>query len=131
MDRRRFVIGTAATALAAGPALAQETYPSRPITIINAFPPGGLNDIVTRPLAMLADPQAAGPGRDQGRRRRTDRRAGRRLRQARRIHPAVAQHRHLRLRRGRQAVRPCAQDHPRRLHCDRAPDRGSGPAAGQ
>ena len=26
MDRRRFVIGTAATALAAGPALAQETY---------------------------------------------------------------------------------------------------------
>ena len=29
MDRRRFVIGTAATALAAGPAFAQETYPSR------------------------------------------------------------------------------------------------------
>ena len=51
MDRRRFIIGTAATALAAGPAFAQEAYPSRPITIINAFPPGGLNDIVTRPLA--------------------------------------------------------------------------------
>ena len=26
MDRRRFVIGTAATALAAGPAFAQETF---------------------------------------------------------------------------------------------------------
>ena len=56
MDRRRFVIGTAATALAAGPAFAQEAYPSRPITIINAFPPGGLNDIVTRPLAAAMEP---------------------------------------------------------------------------
>ena len=56
MDRRRFVIGTAATALAAGPALAQEAYPSRAITIINAFPPGGLNDIVTRPLAAAMEP---------------------------------------------------------------------------
>ena len=39
MDRRRFVIGTAATALAAGGAFAQEAFPSRAITIINAFPP--------------------------------------------------------------------------------------------
>ena len=38
MDRRRFVIGTAATALAAGPALAQEVFPAHAITIINAFP---------------------------------------------------------------------------------------------
>src|SRR5258708_12257760 len=56
MDRRRFVIGTAATTLAAGPASAQEAYPSRAITIINAFPPGGLNDIVTRPLAAALEP---------------------------------------------------------------------------
>ena len=56
MDRRRFVIGTAATALAAGPASAQEAYPSRAISIINAFPPGGLNDIVTRPLAAALEP---------------------------------------------------------------------------
>ena len=55
MDRRRFVIGTAATALAAGGAFAQEAYPSRAITIINAFPPGGLNDIVTRPLAAALE----------------------------------------------------------------------------
>ena len=56
MDRRRFVIGTAATALAAGPALAQEAYPSRAVTIVMAFPPGGLNDIVTRPLAAAMEP---------------------------------------------------------------------------
>jgi tripartite-type tricarboxylate transporter receptor subunit TctC len=56
MDRRRFVIGSAATALAAAPAFAQETYPSRAITIINAFPPGGVNDIVTRPLAATLEP---------------------------------------------------------------------------
>jgi len=55
MDRRSFVIGTAALA-AAGPALAQETFPSHAITIINAFPPGGINDIVTRPLALLMEP---------------------------------------------------------------------------
>ena len=56
MDRRRFVIGTAATALAAGPAFAQEAFPSHAITIINAFPPGGINDLVTRPLAAAMEP---------------------------------------------------------------------------
>src|SRR5262245_34573726 len=55
MDRRHFVIGTAAAALA-GPAFAQEAFPTRPITIINAFPPGGANDIVTRPLASAMEP---------------------------------------------------------------------------
>jgi tripartite-type tricarboxylate transporter receptor subunit TctC len=55
MDRRSFVIGSAA-ALATGPSLAQDAYPSRPITIINAFPPGGANDIVTRPLASAMEP---------------------------------------------------------------------------
>ena len=55
MDRRSFIIGTAAS-IAAGPAFAQEAYPSRAITIINAFPPGGANDIVTRPLASALEP---------------------------------------------------------------------------
>ena len=50
MDRRRFMLGTAAAALA-GPAFAQDSYPSHAITIINAFPPGGANDLVTRPIA--------------------------------------------------------------------------------
>ena len=56
MDRRRFVIGTAAAALAARPVFAQEVYPSHAITIINAFPPGGINDLVTRPLATAMEP---------------------------------------------------------------------------
>jgi len=58
MDRRSFVIGTTASAaaLAAGPAVAQEAFPSHAITIINAFPPGGINDIVTRPLASTMEP---------------------------------------------------------------------------
>jgi tripartite-type tricarboxylate transporter receptor subunit TctC len=56
MDRRRFVLATAATALLARPALAQEGYPTRAITIVNAFPPGGINDLVTRPLALTLEP---------------------------------------------------------------------------
>ena len=56
MDRRHFLIGTAASALAAGPAFAQDAFPTRAITIINAFPPGGANDIVTRPLASAMEP---------------------------------------------------------------------------
>jgi tripartite-type tricarboxylate transporter receptor subunit TctC len=57
MDRRSFVIGASASvaALAAGPAFAQDRFPSRPITIINAFPPGGANDLVTRPLAAALE----------------------------------------------------------------------------
>ncbi len=57
MDRRSFVIGTTASAaaLAASPAFAQETFPSHAITIVNAFPPGGANDLVTRPLASALE----------------------------------------------------------------------------
>src|SRR5690242_19741982 len=55
MDRRSFMIGTAALT-AAAPAVAQENYPTHAITIINAFPPGGANDIVTRPLAAAMEP---------------------------------------------------------------------------
>jgi tripartite-type tricarboxylate transporter receptor subunit TctC len=54
MDRRGFIIGTAAS-IAAGPAFAQDTYPSRAVTIINAFPPGGANDLVTRPAASALE----------------------------------------------------------------------------
>jgi len=55
MDRRSFIIGTSAT-VAAGRAFGQEAFPSHAITIINAFPPGGVNDIVTRPLAAALEP---------------------------------------------------------------------------
>ena len=56
MDRRDFLIAAAAAALTVEPAFAQESYPSHAITIINAFPPGGANDIVTRPLATAMEP---------------------------------------------------------------------------
>jgi tripartite-type tricarboxylate transporter receptor subunit TctC len=58
MDRRQFVVGSAATAaaLTAGSAPAQDAYPSRPITLINPFPPGGAADVVGRPFAAVLEP---------------------------------------------------------------------------
>jgi tripartite-type tricarboxylate transporter receptor subunit TctC len=57
-DRRTFVLGSsaAAAALVAGRAAAQESYPTRTITIINPFPPGGASDVVTRPLVAAVEP---------------------------------------------------------------------------
>jgi tripartite-type tricarboxylate transporter receptor subunit TctC len=40
-----------AAMLCASAALAQEAYPSKPITLIVPFPPGGVADIVGRPFA--------------------------------------------------------------------------------
>lgn len=52
MDRRRFVVGTAASAatLASRHAIAEEAYPSHAITVVSPFPPGGVSDTITRPL---------------------------------------------------------------------------------
>ena len=61
MDRRSFITGstaaTAATLLPAG-SFAQEAadYPSRAITFINPFPPGGAADVVGRPFAAVLEP---------------------------------------------------------------------------
>src|SRR3954469_18276132 len=57
MDRRDFVVGSAAAAaaLVARSADAQEVYPSRAVTIISPFPPGGATDVVTRPLAAVME----------------------------------------------------------------------------
>jgi tripartite-type tricarboxylate transporter receptor subunit TctC len=61
VDRRSFVIGTAATAAALKTSFAQDAYPSRAITIINPFPPGGASDVVTRPLAAVLEPMVQKP----------------------------------------------------------------------
>jgi tripartite-type tricarboxylate transporter receptor subunit TctC len=63
MDRRSFVAGSAAaaTTLAAWPTLAQEAYPSRAVTIINPFPPGGAADAVGRPFTTLLEPLMGQP----------------------------------------------------------------------
>jgi tripartite-type tricarboxylate transporter receptor subunit TctC len=59
MDRRTLVTGSiagaAATALP-GFAVGQDAFPSRPISIINAFPPGGSSDLVIRPFAAALEP---------------------------------------------------------------------------
>jgi tripartite-type tricarboxylate transporter receptor subunit TctC len=58
MDRRNFVIGTAAaaTGLATVPGFAQQPYPTHAITMINPFPPGGAADVVGRPFAAVLEP---------------------------------------------------------------------------
>jgi len=54
MQRRAVIAGTAA-ALAAGPALSQEGFPGRPVTLVVAFPPGGQADVVGRPVAAALE----------------------------------------------------------------------------
>ncbi|HZP69488.1 MAG TPA: tripartite tricarboxylate transporter substrate binding protein [Pseudolabrys sp.] len=63
MDRRHFLTGSAAAAAAVAvrSASAQDAYPSRAITIINPFPPGGAVDVVTRPFAAMLEPLVKQP----------------------------------------------------------------------
>jgi tripartite-type tricarboxylate transporter receptor subunit TctC len=61
MDRRNFVIGSAAAALAGRSATAQDAYPSHAITLINPFPPGGAADVVGRPYAAVLEPMIKQP----------------------------------------------------------------------
>jgi tripartite-type tricarboxylate transporter receptor subunit TctC len=58
VDRRSFVAGSAASAaaLATRPSFGEDVYPSRPITFINPFPPGGAADVVGRPFAAVLEP---------------------------------------------------------------------------
>ena len=60
MDRRHFLKGTLALpALAAGgsaaPAWSQERWPSRSITMVVPFPPGGQADLAARPIAAALE----------------------------------------------------------------------------
>src|SRR3954463_15373403 len=48
---RRTLLAAALAALAAVPAFAQAPYPTKPITMIVPFPPGGVADTVARPVA--------------------------------------------------------------------------------
>jgi tripartite-type tricarboxylate transporter receptor subunit TctC len=51
MIRMLLTVAAVAFALVAGVAGADEAFPTRPITIVNPFPPGGLADLTGRPLA--------------------------------------------------------------------------------
>src|SRR5882672_3329487 len=48
-------IALIALALLTGPAFAQDAYPSRPVTMVVAFPPGGVADITARPTAFAME----------------------------------------------------------------------------
>jgi tripartite-type tricarboxylate transporter receptor subunit TctC len=61
VDRRSFVIGSAAAAASLKASFAQDAYPSRAIVMINPFPPGGAADVVGRPLAAVMEPMVQKP----------------------------------------------------------------------
>ena len=46
---------------AAAPVSAQEPYPSRPITIVAPFPPGGVADLTARPVAAAMEKALKNP----------------------------------------------------------------------
>ena len=60
MDRRQFVVGSAAATFAVRPSFAAD-YPTHAVTFINPFPPGGAADVVARPLAAVLEPQIKQP----------------------------------------------------------------------
>jgi len=51
----RILIAVAAMLMVAGAAGAQETFPSRPITIVNPYPPGGQADLTGRPFVAALE----------------------------------------------------------------------------
>ncbi len=56
MTRRRVLAAAGALALALPlVAAAQESYPSRPITLVAPFPPGGVADLTARPVAAAME----------------------------------------------------------------------------
>ena len=55
MHRVVAIAALAILAVTAGVALAQEPYPSRTVTIVAPFPPGGVTDLTGRPLAAVLE----------------------------------------------------------------------------
>jgi len=53
--RRRILLGAAALAAIARHSMAQESYPSRAVSMVVAFPPGGQADVVARPVCAALE----------------------------------------------------------------------------
>ena len=107
--------------------LAQDTYPSRAITIINPFPPGGATDVVTRPFAAALEPIVKQPVV-------IDTKAGAAGAVGAQVAAAAKPDGYTLLShlpslvglcRSRPSVRTPAEIHQCRFHSDRAPDRRS------
>ena len=60
IGRRTFCTAAVCAALLT-PALAQDHYPSRPVTIVVPYPPGGFADLVARPLAAALERELKQP----------------------------------------------------------------------
>lgn len=60
MKRRELLLASAA-ACVAGPSLAKDSYPNRPITVIVPFAAGGSTDLVVRPLAVEMEKLVGAP----------------------------------------------------------------------
>ena len=62
MNRTALKLCSLALALAAsvGLAQAQDNYPSKPVTMVVPFPPGGVADVVGRPVAEAMAPGGKG-----------------------------------------------------------------------
>ena len=54
MQRRTLLVGASALPFAM-PALAQDNFPSRAVSMVVAFPPGGQADVVGRPAAATLE----------------------------------------------------------------------------
>ncbi len=52
---KRILAALGMLALAAGAAAAQEAYPSRPVSLVVPFPPGGVADLTARPVAAAME----------------------------------------------------------------------------
>jgi len=61
MDRRSFLSGTAAALVSATPAVAQQTFPERPIRVIAPIGPGTSTDIFARQVANGIQPHLGQP----------------------------------------------------------------------
>lgn len=55
MKRREFIVlgGTAGLLASTGISFAQDSWPSKPVTVISAYPPGGTSDILARLVADI------------------------------------------------------------------------------
>ena len=96
MLKRNWLLPVVALLVAMWLALPATAYPTKPVTLLIAFPPGGPSDVLSRVVGAQAraDPRPAVRDGQPSRRRRQHRRRGRRQRARRRPHHPDGQQQH-------------------------------------